>query len=164
MWSGTGAITVITSESRHYLQSSLPGSENARPVLGNAATLRCPSLSPPFFFPSYSSLPLCELARTYIFLFPAARAHVHIFTPYLVLFVKAEFVPVGWKSNEGKSRCYCAAVDCAPPHPSLLFPTTTATTAAATPPVFIDCEPQTRQMLGLYASSVSCIHLPSRNS
>lgn len=122
MWSGTGAITVITSESRHYLQSSLPGLENARPVLGNAATLRCPSLSPPFFFPSYSSLPLCELARIYIFLFPAARAHVHIFTPYLVLFVKAEFVPVGWKSNEGKSRCYCAAVDCAPPTPPSSFP------------------------------------------
>lgn len=114
--------------------------------------------SPPILLSPYAN------SLVYIFLFPAARAHVHIFTPYLVLFVKAEFVPVGWKSNEGKSRCYCAAVDCAPPTPSLLFPTTPATTAAATPPVFIDCEPQTRQMLGLYASSVSCIHLPSRNS
>lgn len=30
---------------------------------------------------------------------------------------KVEFVPVSWKSNEGESRCYFAAVDCAPtPH------------------------------------------------
>lgn len=28
---------------------------------------------------------------------------------------------MGWKSNEGKSRCYCAAVDCAPPSPPSLL-------------------------------------------
>lgn len=70
-----------------------------------------------------------------------------IYSPLFSVVCKAAFVPVGWKSNEGKSCCYCAAVDCAP-HPTL----------------FIDCEPQTRQMLSLYTSSVSYIHLPSRNS
>lgn len=71
--------------------------------------------------------------------------HVFIYSPLFSVVCKAEFVPVGWKSSEGKSRCYCAAVDCAPT-------------------LFIDCEPQTRQMLSLYASSIFYIHLPSRNS
>ncbi len=79
--------------------------------------------------------------------FSLLQQHMFIYSPLFSVVCKAEFVPVGWKSNEGKSRCYCAAVDCAP-HPTL----------------FIDCEPQTRQMLSLYASSVSYIHLPSRNA
>lgn len=34
---------------------------------------------------------------------------------------KVGFVPVGRKSNEGKSRCYCAAVDCGPHTPPSLL-------------------------------------------
>lgn len=50
--------------------------------------------------------------------FSFLQEHMFIYSPLFSVVCKAEFVPVGWKSNEGKSCCYCAAVDCAPPpHP-----------------------------------------------
>lgn len=126
--------------------------ENARLWLGNAATSYCPSLPLPFFLFTHLCLPsilfwplFSHHINSFIYFF-FTQEHMFIYSLLFSVVCKAEFVPVGWKSNEGKSRCYCAAVDCAP-HPTL----------------FIDCEPQTRQMLSLYASSVSYIHLPSRN-
>lgn len=99
------------------------------------------------FIMSASFYPLSPYVYSFIYFFPLLQEHMFIYSSLFSVVCTAEFVPVGWKSNEGKSRCYCAAVDCTP-HPIL----------------FIDCESQTRQMLSLYASSVSYIHLPSRNS
>lgn len=136
LWSGTGAITVITSESQHYLHCSplFPRRECVRLGLGNAATLYCPSLALPFFlfthfcsvdflFSSFDSFltsnPLAD-AHSHIFS-SLSQEHMFIYSPLFSVVCKAEFVPVGWKSNEGKSRCYCAAVDCAPPTPPSLL-------------------------------------------
>lgn len=83
----------------------------------------------------------------FIFFPPLLREHMFIYSPLFSVVCKAEFVPVGWKSNEG-NHAVTVQLLIVPPHPSL----------------FADCEPQTRQMLSLYASSVSYIHLPSRNS
>lgn len=122
--------------------------------LGNASTTHCPSLHTfvcshfllCLLFSLLSNLSCLTYSHSYFF-FSLLQEHTFIYSSLFSVVSTAEFVPVGWKSNEGKSRCYCAAVDCTP-HPIL----------------FIDCESQTRQMLSLYASSVSYIHLPSRNS
>lgn len=67
--------------------------------------------------------------------------------PYLVLFVNQNLFQ--WDGNQMKgNHAVTVQLLIVPAHPTL----------------FIDCEPQTRQMLSLYASSVSYIHLPSRNS
>lgn len=67
--------------------------------------------------------------------------------PYLVLFVKQNLFQ--WDGNQVKgNHAVIVQLLIVPPHPTL----------------FIDCEPQTRQMLSLYASSIFYIHLPSRNS
>lgn len=137
LWSGTGAITVITSESQHYLQSSLPGWR----MWGSGWEMQLPCtvlhflyfsysfthLFMPIFSPIYSFVDFLLSpfiwTHSYSFLslslsFSLLQEHMFIYSPLFSVVCKAEFVPVGWKSNEGKSRCYCAAVDCAPPpHP-----------------------------------------------
>lgn len=116
------------------LRSSLsPSLEYVQLGLRNATTLYCPSLPPvPPFTLQHLFVYAAFSTKLYVlFLFPARTSLFHF-----SVVCKVEFVPVGRKSNEGKSCCYCAAVD-VPPHPA----------------IFIDCEPQTRQMLSLYASS-----------
>lgn len=49
------------------------------------------------------------------YFFLLRRQHMFESSPLFSVVCKAEFVPVGWKSNEGKSRCSFAAVDCAAP-------------------------------------------------
>lgn len=135
-----------------------PRLENVRLGLRNAATLYCPSLSLPLFLftpifsSAYSSLSLLaashpshELIHTFLFL--SCKNTCSYIHPYLVLFVKQNLFQ--WDGNQMKgNHAVTVQLLIVPPQPTL----------------FIDCEPQTRQMLSLYASSVSSIHLPSRNS
>lgn len=104
------------------------------------------SFSPRSFF-IYFLTSVSPYMNSFIFFPPLLREHMFIYSPLFSVVCKAEFVPVGWKSNEG-NHAVTVQLLIVPPHPSL----------------FADCEPQTRQMLSLYASSVSYIHLPSRNS
>lgn len=137
-----------------------------RLALWNAATLHCPLL-PLHFLCTFvyfhfllslsSSSPLtsntlvCLYINSFMF-FPLCLSlscmntcsYIH---PYLVLFVKQNLFQ--WDGNQVKgNHAVTVQLLIVPPHPTL----------------FIDCEPQTRQMLSLYASSIFYIHLPSRNS
>ena len=158
--SGTGAITVITSESQHYLRCS-PLSQAGDCVAWSG---ECSYLVLSFTFSSspFTSLAhFCLLIRSPLFivsllsnlqvsmnsglfLFSPTSTHVQ---PYLVLLVKPNSFQ--WDGNQMKgNHAVTVQLLLVPPHPIL----------------FIDCEPQTRQMLSLYASSTSSIHLPFRNS
>lgn len=81
------------------------------------------------------------------FFFSVRQEHTFIYSLLFSVVWKAKLVPVGWKSNEG-NHAVTVQLLIVPHHPSLSA----------------DCEPQTRQMLSLYAPSISYIHLPSRNS
>lgn len=65
----------------------------------------------------------CSFLVLYSLHFPFSllREHMFMYSPLFGVVCKAGFVPVGWKANEGKSCCYCAAVDCAPTTPSSLL-------------------------------------------
>ena len=139
-----------------------PSRGNFRLGPRNAATLYCPSLSLHFFLFAHFSLlsfsPLSTALSPFITSFLHLRELISIFFlsckntcsyihPYLVLFVKRNLFQ--WDGNQMKgNHAVTVQLLIVPPHPTR----------------FIDCEPQTRQMLSLYASSVSYIHLPSRNS
>lgn len=87
------------------------------------------------------------LMWTHSYFFSVLQEHMFIYSLLFSVVCKAKLVPVGWKSNEG-NHTVTVQLLIVPHHPSLSA----------------DCEPQTRQMLSLYAPSISYIHLPSRNS
>lgn len=168
LWSGTGAITVITSESRHYLHCSpLSQAGECEARVGECSYLALPFTSSTFLFVLhtfvYSPFPLClffllsfrtscqflhKLIHIFSFFFsPPCKNTCSYIHPYLVLFVKQNLFQ--WDGNQMKgNHAVTVQLLIVPAHPTL----------------FVDCESQTRQMLRLYASSVPYIHLPSRNS
>lgn len=118
LWSGTGAITVITSESQHYLHCSplFPRQECVRLGLGNAATLYCPSLALPFFlfthfcsiyflflpFDSFLTSFLPFMAHSFTFFSLSHKNTCSYILPYLVLFVKQNLFQ--WDGNQMKGN------------------------------------------------------------
>lgn len=81
--------------------------------------MRLPRAALSLLLPPTFNLSRPTYAHSYI-CFPLLQEHVFIYSSLFSVVCTAEFVPVGWKSNEGKSRCYCAAVDCTPTPSSLL--------------------------------------------